>query len=566
MRLHRILSLARAVTAILAAFVFFEATTTGAPAQALDEDHSGLHNRRDGDRECKDEAEGREKNKHRNLPCGKKVRISRVGSVNVQNLPPPLVRRKTTQADSFEQAPHIDEPPGSPGPDMAPSGLDFIKALRSGQSTMAPMEADPPLSEFTGFIGLSQNGWEPPDTQIAAGRTRLLEMVNITGAFYNKRFAGGAFDNSLIKTFDLGSFFLANQGQGTDPRVVFDEETAFYFAAYELRTPGGDEIRLGVAPEPGDNWTIYSVSSNNVHTCFDQPKLGFSSAVVMLSWNDYASDCGGTGSFSGSEYIVVQKLGLLAALGLVPAVIWGPDTGRFQVVPSQSKFPSDTQFAAYHNGGTSNFHVMTFVGEPGVSNVNFTADDSYDIGSVSGPPAASQPGGGVSTNDDRMLSVLWQSGNLWGVFNEGCIQSDQNNHACQRLVEVSTDNKSVLQNVQLQSTGEDLYFGALTLNGNGDLFVGMTVSSPTLYPSALVGGVPGALFDPVIPGILYQSGSQAYSFSRWGDYSGAASDPDDPALIWVAQEYGGLSNPAGNWGTAIGAFFFGDTSELVSSR
>jgi hypothetical protein len=497
------------------------------------------------------------------IPSGTKIRINKVGTVNVQNLPPPVPTNRT-EADAESGEPQIFEPPGRPGPAMAPSG--FSDPMRPLKST-----SDPTLTEFTEFTALSESGTlAPPDTQIAAGRTRLLEMVNVTGAFYNK------FNNSQIKTFDLGSLFLTNQGQGTDPRVVFDEESATYFAAYELRSPGGDEIRLGVAPEPGDNWTIYSVSSNNVDTCFDQPKLGFSLVVVTLSWNDYknAQSCGSLPgkNFNGSEYIVVQKLGLLAALGSVPAVIWGPDTSRFGVFPSQSKFPSSTQYAAYHWDGTSNFHVMTFVGEPGVSDVNFTADDSYGIGSVSGPPAASQPSGGNMNIDaagsgSRMLSVVWQNDSLWGVFNEGCIQSDQSNHVCQRFVNVSTSNKSVSQNVQLFASGADLYYGAVTLNGDGDLFFGLTISSTTLNLSAAVGGVPGAVFGPVTGGIIYQSGAQAYSSTnRWGDYSGAASDPDDPTLIWVAQEYGGLSNPAGNWGTAIGGFFFGTAPGLVSSR
>jgi hypothetical protein len=248
---------------------------------------------------------------------------------------------------------------------------------------------------------------------------------------------------------------------------------------------------------------------------------------------------------------------------------------RFGVTPAYTVSPSGPQFAAYHNGGASNVHVMTIVGEPGVSDVNFTADDPYDIGSVNGPPSASQPSGGIAnipTNDDRLLSAAWENGNLWGTFNEGCKQSDQSNRACLRFVEVSTDNKSLTQNVRLFANGADLYFGAVTLSGDGDLFFGLTISSSTLNPSTAVGGVPGAVFGPVTGGIIYQSGAQAYSSvsttgnARWGDYSGIATDRGDPTLIWVAQEYGGLSNPAGNWGTAIGGFFFGSGSEMASTK
>jgi hypothetical protein len=492
------------------------------------------------------------------LPSGTNVRVSKVGTVNVHNLPPPVRSGPTTESDEHESTLQIFEPPGEPGPAMAPSGFSD-PTPPSGKSN-----GDPMLTELTGFAALGNvNGRVPPDTQIAAGRTRLLEMVNRAGAFYDKA------NNSQITSFDLGSFFLTNKNQGTDPRAVYDAETSTYFAAYELLTTGGDEIRLGVAAEPGDNWTIYSVSSNNVNICFDHPKLGFSSGVVMLSWNDFKPGC--NGNSSGSEYIVVQKAGLIFGLGSVPAVIWGPDGARSTVSPAYTVSPSGPQFAAYHNNGSSNFHVMTIVGQPGVSDVNFTADHSYDIGSVSLPPGGSQPSGGNpdladSKIDDRLNSVVWQNGNLWGVFNEGC--GDKNNYVCQRFIEASTDNNSVSQNVRLFANGADLLYGAATLNGDGDLFFGLTISSSTLNPSAAVGGVPGAVFGPVTGGIIYQSGAQAYSTTpdRWGDYSGAATDPGDPGLIWVAQEYGGLSNPAGDWGTAIGGFFFGAAPGLVSSR
>src|SRR6267142_5563993 len=81
----------------------------------------------------------------------------------------------------------------------------------------------------------------------------------------------------------------------------------------------------------------------------------------------------------------------------------------------------------------------------------------------------------------------------------------------------------------------------------------------------LLGG-PGTLFGTVTGGIIHQSGAQAYvcdgatGCPRWGDYSGAARDPNDTTKGWVVQQYGGLAKgpgiPAGNWGTGIAAVFF----------
>jgi hypothetical protein len=492
------------------------------------------------------------------------VAVGVIGTVDVQKLPPPVKRPKIDEADEFLPAPHIEAPPGKPGPARAVSGLSITRENHIDVLPGKPGADDPTLSMPESFLGLAENGKVPSDSQLAAGRTRLLQMMNITGAFYAK--IGG----SQLKSFDLGQFFLGTAGQGTDPRVLFDAGTNTYFAAYELVPAGGDDIRLALAAEPGDQWTVYEVRTNNTGLLFDQPKLGVSDDKVILSWNEYDSKK----KFNGADYIVIQKAGLIARAGSVPAVIWGPDSNRFQIVPVQS-LSSDggKHYAAYHLGGDSNIHLMTFTGVPGISNVNFS-DDSFGIGSVSSPPLAAQPAGGdanVNTNDDRLLSAVWQNGHLWGAFNESCTpQGDQTARACERFVELTTGNNGVAQNVQLQSPGTDLYYGAVTLNGSDDLFFGLTFSSSTQDPEAVVLGVPGGSFGAVTGGIAYQSGSQAYVCNctpagsrttniRWGDYAGAAREPNDPTAAWVVQQFGGVASPAGNYGTAIALVFFAAT-------
>jgi hypothetical protein len=487
-----------------------------------------------------------------------------IGTVDVQKLPPPVAHPKIDEADEFLPAPHIEAPAGRPGPDKAVSRLSVTRDKHIDVVPGTPGAADPTLTMPESFLGLAENGKVPSDTQLAAGRTRLLQMINITGAFFAK--IGG----NQIKSFDLGQFFLGTAGQGTDPRVLFDASTNTYFAAYEMLPAGGDDIRLAVAAEPGDQWSVYEVSTNSTNLLFDQPKLGVSDDKVILSWNQYDSKK----NFKGADYIVIQKSGLIARAGSVPAVIWGPDSSRFQIVPVQS-LSSDggKHFAAYHLGGDSNIHLMTFTGVPGVSDVNFS-DDSFGIGSVSSPPLATQPSGGdanVNTNDDRLLSAVWQNNHLWGAFNESCTPSgDRTARACERFVQLTTDKTAVAQNVQLQSSGTDLYYGAVTLNGSDDLFFGLTFSSSSQDPEAVVLGVPGGSFGAVTGGIAYQSGSQAYVCNctaagstttniRWGDYAGAAREPNDPTAAWVVQQFGGVASPAGNYGTAIALVFFAST-------
>ena len=504
------------------------------------------------------------------------VKVGIVGTVDISTLPLPSPGQG--DADSDPEPPKIEEPPltlalplsGSSIAVSTPPPTPLIRRANVARRDTA----GPPLIDAIQFNGLAENGTiAPPDTQLAAGNTTLVEMVNNQGALYDKLGRG-----IIGKPFSLDSLFINSSTNGTDPRVVFDPASDAYYAAWELRTSGGDDIRLGVSTDQGVHWAIYEVAGNTVDTCYDQPKLGFSGNTIMLSWNDYthASSCTKTpgSSFSGVEYIVIQKAGVVNIDDTVPAVIWGPDSGRFPVVPAVSQSPTSVQYAATKGVGGSNFGVMQFTGVPGISDVNISHDDSYGIGASTAAPAAVQPSGGnasIPSGDDRLLNAVWQDGSIWGSFTESCQTPAR---ACSRIVQVNTGNGSVLNNVTVSGGNADVYYPALTLDINGNLVFALTMSSATLDPTATVVGVPGAVFTPVVFGIAYQPGAQAYSSTnRWGDYSAAVRDPNDPTVVWVAQEWGGVAGTptvleastitegppavaAGTWSTAIAAVFF----------
>jgi len=76
-----------------------------------------------------------------------------------------------------------------------------------------------------------------------------------------------------------------------------------------------------------------------------------------------------------------------------------------------------------------------------------------------------------------------------------------------------------------------------------------------MYPTAsavdTLANSPTAFENP----ITLAAGLRSYlagTTNRWGDYSGAARDPSNPAHVWVTAEYQASASDAGNWGTATG--------------
>ncbi len=92
----------------------------------------------------------------------------------------------------------------------------------------------------------------------------------------------------------------------------------------------------------------------------------------------------------------------------------------------------------------------------------------------------------------------------------------------------------------------------------GDIALGFSASSHSVYPSIYVGGQSatdplGSLSGPLI--ITNGSGSQFSSYKRWGDYSSMSIDPTDDCTFWYTQEYYQTTSSF-NWHTRVGSFKF----------
>ena len=102
------------------------------------------------------------------------------------------------------------------------------------------------------------------------------------------------------------------------------------------------------------------------------------------------------------------------------------------------------------------------------------------------------------------------------------------------------------------------WMGSVAMDQAGDLAVGYSKSSSSIYPSiAFAGRIPtdpaGTLETETE--VVAGSGAQTNSLHRWGDYSAMTVDPVDDCTFWYTQEYI-KSNGSFNWNTRIAHFKF----------
>ncbi len=109
--------------------------------------------------------------------------------------------------------------------------------------------------------------------------------------------------------------------------------------------------------------------------------------------------------------------------------------------------------------------------------------------------------------------------------------------------------------------GTNRWMGSAAMDHEGNIGVGFSVSSTTVFPGIRYAGRLAS--DP--PGGLFQgeavlqagSGVQTTTNSRWGDYSGLTVDPTDDCTFWYTNEYytpASQASSAAGWLTRIGTF------------
>jgi hypothetical protein len=419
------------------------------------------------------------------------------------------------------------------------------------------------LATQVAAFGTANQEVTPPDTTLATGNGDVVEPLNDTVSVYGT-------SGTLRARTDLYTLYgpvLPAGHKLTDTQAVFDSVTShhrFYMImlGYDPTT-FDSEVLLAVSQtsDPTGSWNLYNVGTT-AGVLHDQPFLGLSDDKLTISVNDFDIFQG----FLGSTTYVVNKSEADAG-GTVVTQPFGPDP-YFRPSPARSTSSTTTQYVVANESpnGSPTLDVMAITGVPSMTSIATRTTTSLSITSTTIPPDAGQPSPGqpITTNDDATLESVWQHNVLWVGANDGCTPSgDSIERSCVRLIELTAPTSgtpSVTQDFDAATPGGYLYYPGVALDQSQDLYVPLSFSDPaSVSPSALVlalgGGNPNtARVEGLRSGVLYNGLPFETPPLRWGDYSGAAIDPSDPAAVWVATEFGGGDTsigPGTNWATQL---------------
>ncbi len=452
----------------------------------------------------------------------------------------------------------------------APAPSTTLDSVR--QTQMGTRQSPTPLQNFA---GLSFDGWYPPDTNGDVGPNNYIQAVNIAIGIYSKT-------GTLQASFSFDSLFSSNGGTGTpcdnsnygDPIALYDATVDRWlvadFAWSNSNGPFYECIAFSKTVNPvSGGWYLYAMLSGN--SLFpDYPKFGVWSDGYYMSANLFNS----SNYSQGARVWALNRSDMLSGASL-HAVYFDVSSNYAGLLPGNLRGstppPSgEPAFFGSIDQNTNTFHLWKFQANWSTSTFNFTGPQDLTVASFTMPCnvaniSACVPelnGQSVDSLGDRLMMQL-QYRNISGIeslwVNHTIAASSNTGYPTGiRWYEIRNPNGSpyVYQQGTFQPDSNYRWMGSLAVDKNGDMALGYSVSSASMYPAIRYAG--RLVSDPLgqlcfaETSLIEGTGAQLYGSNRWGDYSAMTIDPVDDLTFWYTNEY--YATTGGGWQTRIGSF------------
>jgi hypothetical protein len=456
------------------------------------------------------------------------------------------------------------------GPGSTPNQPDGATQQTAGSAAEAILG--------TGFAGVGKGdygfspAYAPPDTTGAVGETQYVQWVNVDFAIFDKATGalqyGPAGGNTLWQGFG-GACETDNAG---DPIVQYDKIakrwilTQFTAAA----TPYLQCVAVSTTSDALGSYNRYAFSYGTVFP--DYPKLSVWPDGYYITFNMFTS------TFQGAKVCAYDRAKMLVGQAATQqcfqlSALYG---GLLASDLDGSNLPPDGAPNPVLNFGASSLNLWRFhVDWANSANTTFTGPIGIPVASFSracnGSNCVPQPGTTQKLDSlgDRLMwrlayrhhadgheSLVVNHSVSVGVGTSSVRWYELRNAAGATL---GTATPVVYQQSTLgASDGIHRWMGSAAMDQAGDIAVGYSASSSSVYPSIrYTGRVPSDPLNTMQTETIVKAGtgSQLPNLSRWGDYSTMTIDPVDDCTFWYTSEYL-KTNGTWNWSTWITPFRF----------
>ena len=419
----------------------------------------------------------------------------------------------------------------------------------------------------TGFASIDYTeccgggGSVPPDPELAAGPNHLIAVVNVAFEIYDTN------GTSLVGPTTLASFFSSVPAciGVFDPNVNYDEDADRFIMGIDA--DGGDYcIAVSQTGDPTGNWSLYSFPTANNRDFFDYPHLGVGDDAIFMGANIF-----GRRNFKEGRIWAIDKAAMYADANSPSVVSFSTGSdGTPQPMNArgalQGTWPSGAPHYILTDGQSfdgRNYGVWSWSNPFGGGSPSKQGE--VDLNLASGETAGSpvdQPqlgGGNIQANDWRVQDAEYRDGFIWMSNAQACNPGGGTVN-CARWAQIDPTGPSVAAAGIVGSSGEYRSFPDLAVDACGNMMMGYSKTSSSMYPGVYaVGldntGVLGTEIQVKAGEISYTSFEQSAP-RRWGDYTEMTIAPDG-STFWYLGEYSKNTGTSdGRWGTYINSFTF----------
>jgi Bacterial Ig domain len=439
-------------------------------------------------------------------------------------------------------------------------------------------------STSSSFEGISNvNGVLPPDTNGDIGPNYYIQIVNLSFEIFNRSGAsqyGPANINTLWSGFG-GPCETSNDG---DPVVLYDHlANRWLISQFALprfpRGPFYQCLAVSTSGDPLGSWHRYefTMSSSKLN---DYPKFGLWPDGYYMTMNQFTCNFI-TCNWAGQGVVVFERDQMLTGgtARMVYFDLYNVDPNLGGMLPSDLDGPLPP-------AGAPNTFVQVDDNAWGYSpdqlqlwnfHVNWSDPTTSTFTQAAVLPVAAfdsnmcgysrncipQPGGvAVDALSDRLMYRLQYRnfGDHQTLVVNHTVDSNGSDRAGVRWYELrdSGGGWGVYQQATYAPDSANRWVGSLAMNGAGDMGLGYSVSSSTVYPSIRFTGRLGTdSLNQMTLGegtIIAGTGYQSHSSGRWGDYASMSVDPVDDCTFWFTSEYYTSGASAAGWQTRVGSF------------
>lgn len=437
-------------------------------------------------------------------------------------------------------------------------------------------------------------GFLPPDTVGDVGPSHYVQAVNSTFRVFNKTGTPLTAVVSLASLWSTVPGPCATRFDG-DPIVLYDSYADRWLISQfcTIANPNNHQlIAISQTGDPTGSYHVYDfmMPNNNFN---DYPKFGVWPDGYYMTDNQFNQ--AGT-AFLGAGAFAFDRAKMLAgdptasfiyfdlfnldptiggvlpadADGLVPPAAGAPNVFAYFIA---------TEFGDASDGiRLFNFDVTSY--NPPVATFTERAESpiavaAFNPSAPAGRDHIEQPAPG-NTSTTALDSISDRLMHRLQYRNYGTHQSLVTNHSVNvgtgttiathqagvRYYELRNSAGTYVVNEQATFAPDthNRWMGSAAMDREGNLAVGYSVSSSTVFPSVryagrLAGDPPNGLFQGEAT-MVAGGWAQAHTSSRWGDYSSTNIDPVDDCTFWHTNEYYSTDNPAttAEWKTRIGSF------------